>query len=376
MTDNSVKALVVDGVTLPMHSTYAFELQKVYVEDPSRTNSGTIPIFPDKFFVPYFTVSWAVISIENYKKIMKLIEKDENVVEYYDQTDNSYKTAKFYAQQPTYNKLYSMEKKYNMVLNLQIIFAGTLNDVGDITVEYNANGGIGTAKSQTGINGEEFVVNTGTTISRLNHVLSSWNTREDGFGDIYALGEVSAFSHSMTLYAQWRKLESYTLSLAYDKGAVAKDSVGNDINSVSVKYNVAIEGLPEEVIVLDPNKDNQELKDKNGNSVFTFIGWNKLAPSVGEGTYVDNGYIYDIQGDSTLYAHFDVREYTITFNSNGGTQLNPISGEYLTKISLPQPTKEGYVFAGWFTDSKLTTRFSRDTIPYENITLYAKWTEA
>lgn len=376
MTDNSVKALVVDGVTLPMHSTYAFELQKVYVEDPSRTNSGTIPIFPDKFFVPYFTVSWAVISIENYKKIMKLIEKDENVVEYYDQTDNSYKTAKFYAQQPTYNKLYSMEKKYNMVLNLQIVFAGTLNDVGDITVEYNANGGIGTARSQTGINGEEFVVNTGTTISRLNHVLYSWNTREDGFGDIYALGEVSAFSHSMTLYAQWRRLESYTLSLAYDKGNVVKDSEDNDINSISVKYDVAITGLPTEVIVLDPNKDNQELKDKDGNSVFTFIGWNKLAPSVGEGTYVDNGYIYDIQGDSTLYAHFDVREYTITFNSNAGTQFDPISGEYLTKISLPQPKKEGYAFAGWFTDSELTTRFSRDTIPYENITLYAKWTEA
>lgn len=376
MTDNLVKPLVVDGVTLPMHSTYAFELQKVYVSDPSRNNSGRVAVFPDKFFVPYFTISWAVISIENYKKIMKLIERDENIVEYYDQTDNSYKTAKFYAQQPTYNKLYSMEKRYNMVLNLQIVFAGTLNDVGDITVEYNTNGGIGTVKSQTGVNGEEFVIDAGTTISRLNYVLSSWNTMADGSGVNYNLGDIGVFTSNITLYAQWSRLESYTLSLAYGQGSIPKDKDDKDINSVPVKYNVAIQGLPEEVVVLDPNKDHYELKDKDGNPVFTFIGWNKLAPSVGEGTYVNNGDLYNIQGNSTIYAHFDVREYTITFNSNGGTQFDSISGEYLTKISLPSPKKEGYTFAGWFTDSELTTRFSRDTIPYENITLYAKWSEA
>lgn len=158
---NLVKPLKVDDELLPMHSTYAFELKKVYVEDPERTNTGAIPVFPDKFFVPYFTVTWAVLSIDNYHKIMRLIERDENRVEYYDQNVGEYKTAKFYAQQPTYNKLYSMEKKYNMVLNLQIVFAGTLNDVEDITIEYNANGGLGTITSQTGTNGEEFVTSSG-----------------------------------------------------------------------------------------------------------------------------------------------------------------------------------------------------------------------
>ena len=179
MIDNLVKALVVDGETLPMHSTYAFELKKVYVEDPERTNTGAIPVFPDKFFVPYFTVTWAVLKISDYHKIMKLIERDENVVEYYDQNSGDYKTAKFYAQQPTYNKLYSMEKQYNMVLNLQIVFAGTLNDLGEVTVEYNANGGLGSISSQSGTNGEEFVINSGATISKVNYVLESWNTQPD-----------------------------------------------------------------------------------------------------------------------------------------------------------------------------------------------------
>lgn len=129
MTNNIVKPLVVDGVTLPMHSTYAFELKKTYVKEPPRNNSGQIKNFPDKFFVPYFKVTWSVITMENYKKIMELIEADENVVEYYDSTDNSYKTARFYAQQPKYNQQYSMKQEYNWIIGLEIIFAGTLNPV-------------------------------------------------------------------------------------------------------------------------------------------------------------------------------------------------------------------------------------------------------
>lgn len=387
---NLVKALIVDGETLPMHSTYAFELKKVYVEDPERTNTGAIPVFPDKFFVPYFTVTWAVLKIADYHRIMKLIERDENVVTYYDQNSGGYKTAKFYAQQPTYNKLYSMEKQYNMVLNLQIVFAGTLNDLGEVTVEYNANGGLGSISSQSGTNGEEFVINSGATISKVNYVLESWNTQPDGSGDTYKLGDVGVFTYNMTLYAQWVKADSYTLSLSYNYGTPAKDSEGNAIESISVKYNVAIEGLPENVIVLDQNAEEEtELIDKDGNKVFTFVGWNKLAQTVGEGTYVRNGYIYDIDGSSVVYAHFDIREYTLTFDSMGGTECEPITAEYLTRISLPKPTKspekdangniiKRYTFSRWYIidkgENKVT--YAKTTMPYENLTLYAEWKEA
>ena len=40
---------------------------------------------------------------------------------------------------------------------------------------------------------------------------------------------------------------------------------------------------------------------------------------------------------------------------------------------LPNPIKEGYVFAGWYTNSQTTERFTLTHMPYENITLYAKW---
>lgn len=378
MTDNLVKPLVVDGETLPMHSAYLFELQKVYVEDPSRTNTGAIPVFPEKFFVPYFTVTWQVISVENYKKILKLTEKDENTITYYDSTDNSYKIAKFYAQQPTFQELYSLGGNYNIVRGLQIVFAGTLNDVGEIIVEYNANGGTGTIASQRGLNGEEFVVNSGATLTRSNYVLASWNTEEDGTGESFQLGQVASFTVSMTLYAQWVKAESYTLSLAYNYGEPVEDNEGNEINSIAVKYNQAISGLPTDVIVLDPNNKEQEFKDDDGNDVFTFVGWNKLSQSVGEGTYVSNGSIYDIDGNSTVYAHFDIREYTLTFDSQGGTQIDTMTAQYGATISIPKPSRNGFTFKRWYYNevnegetNQIT--FNSTVMPANNFSLIAEW---
>lgn len=215
-------------------------------------------------------------------------------------------------------------------------------------------------------------------MTRSNYVLASWNTAEDGTGDTYQLGQVASFTVSMTLYAQWVKAESYTLSLAYNYGTPAKDSEDNEINSIAVKYNQAISGLPTDVIVLDPNNKEQEFKDSDGNDVFTFVGWNKLSQSVGEGTYVSNGSIYDIDGNSTVYAHFDIREYTLTFDSQGGTQIDPMTAEYGATISLPKPSKNGFTFKRWYYNevnggetNQIT--FNSTIMPANNFSLIAEW---
>ena len=376
-----VKPLVVDGTTLPMPSDYKFELQKVYVEEPTRNNVGAIAVFPDKFFVPYFTVTWNIIRFDEYSSLMTLIKKDENVVEYYDPTDQSYKTAKFYVQQPTYNKLYTMEKHYNFVTNLQLVFAGTMNDIGDITVEYNTNGGTGTVTSQKGLSGDEYVVNSGSTIYKTNYVLDSWNTQPDGSGDKYELGSIAVLTQNLTLYAQWVAKDSYTIGLSY---GYASGNYTIDVESVSAKYNVAIEGLPTNVPVCNSGT-NDEIIDPDGNKVYTFIGWNKLSQNVGEGTYLSNGDLYPYQHDTTLYAHFDIKEYTLNYYldkediGNSSKIYSTITSEFGTTISSPMPTKENHTFAGWYyiatDDSGIQeeTKFTSTTMPYRNLNLYAKW---
>lgn len=67
--------------------------------------------------------------------------------------------------------------------------------------------------------------------------------------------------------------------------------------------------------------------------------------------------------------------YIVTFNTNGGTAVAPqtvISGETATQPAAP--TKDGYTFDGWYSDSELTTAFVFTTPITANITLYAKWT--
>ena len=69
-----------------------------------------------------------------------------------------------------------------------------------------------------------------------------------------------------------------------------------------------------------------------------------------------------------------VQAYTLSFQTNGGSTLDPITLEVGEAITLPEdPTKEGHTFDGWFTDESLATAFSLTTMPNNDVTLYAKW---
>lgn len=216
------------------------------------------------------------------------------------------------------------------------------------------------------------------TISKLNYKLDSWNTKADGTGQSIPLSSVQVYKHNMTLYAHWIEVDSYTLSLSYNYGTPAKDSEGNNIENISVRYEVPIQGLPENVIVLNPDSEiDEELIDKYGDKVFTFDGWNKLSQSVGVGSWLNNGDKYNIQGSSIAYAHFIIKKYTLTFLDKGTntTLSEPITAEYLTKISLPKPKKTGYTFSNWYyiNEDNQEVTYTRTIMPYENLTLYAKW---
>lgn len=67
--------------------------------------------------------------------------------------------------------------------------------------------------------------------------------------------------------------------------------------------------------------------------------------------------------------------FTIKLNSNGGTKLDSISARAGEKITLPTPVREGYVFAGWYTDNNFTKAFDTDAGVTGNLNLYAKWVE-
>ena len=69
----------------------------------------------------------------------------------------------------------------------------------------------------------------------------------------------------------------------------------------------------------------------------------------------------------TITAKWKVNQYTITFDTNGGSEITPITQDYGTAIAAPaDPTREGYTFIGW--DKAIPT-----TMPAENMIITAKW---
>ena len=69
--------------------------------------------------------------------------------------------------------------------------------------------------------------------------------------------------------------------------------------------------------------------------------------------------------------------YTISFNSGGGSKVDNISAAANAVIKEPSaPVREGYKFAGWYTDAGLTTAYDFSSKVTKSFTLYAKWEEA
>ena len=69
-------------------------------------------------------------------------------------------------------------------------------------------------------------------------------------------------------------------------------------------------------------------------------------------------------------------EYTVEFNTNGGSNIKEIKVKENEKISKPEdPKKEGFAFEGWYEDEEFKTQFNFDSKIKEDKTLYAKWVE-
>ena len=89
---------------------------------------------------------------------------------------------------------------------------------------------------------------------------------------------------------------------------------------------------------------------------YTFAGWTPAIPATMPAE------------NMTIKAKWTANQYTLTFDTNGGSTIAPITQDYGTAITAPaDPTKTGYTFAGW-------TPAIPATMPAENMTIKAKWT--
>ena len=156
------------------------------------------------------------------------------------------------------------------------------------------------------------------------------------------------------------KYFNVTLNITYDAYTVTFNTNGGSAVSPQI-----IKTGEHATIPTAPTKDG-----------YTFAGWYKDAGL----TTPFNFATETINADITLYAKWTQNaptSYTVTFNTNGGTAINPqtiTAGEHVTKPE--DPTKDGYTFDGWYKDAEFTTAFDfvKETINADT-TIYAKWTQ-
>ena len=81
-------------------------------------------------------------------------------------------------------------------------------------------------------------------------------------------------------------------------------------------------------------------------------------------------------GAKTFYAKWTINSYSVTFNSNDGSDIDSQTVDYGDTVAEPTaPTKNGYTFAGWYSDEGLVSAYDFSTTVTSDITLYAKWTK-
>lgn len=235
------------------------------------------------------------------------------------------------------------------------------------TISYNANGGSGAPGSQTKTHGTDLKLSS-TKPTRSGYTFVNWNTKGDGTGKSYAPGATYSTDANLTLYAIWKTNASggpvtkkYTIKFDANGGTGTTKEVVCDYGSKCTLTGNAF------------TRDGYE-----------FTGWNTKSDGNGV-SYRDGAVVKDLSSVDgsivTLYAKWkandvDVEEHVITFIHNDGTnRITVLAVDDNDTIPFIIPDRDGYEFAGWYTDVDLTKKYDFTTKVKGDITLYAKWTE-
>ena len=241
-------------------------------------------------------------------------------------------------------ELLSCENPYRLKINTTNNLSIIGKFVGEIyTIHFETNGG-DLIDDLIAEEGDPICVNP----TKNGYSFVGWYTDPScSLASYFELGDTMP-AYNGTLYAKW-SLVNYTITYHLDSR-----TTNNTSNPTT--YNV----LTETITLLDPTVSHG-----------TFVGWYTDAGFTNQITQIVNG----TTGNLDLYAKEIATIYTITFETNGGNSISPISATYGDSVVIPTPVKGNMVFVGWFTDQALTQRAYITTMPGENITLYAMWSE-
>ena len=229
-------------------------------------------------------------------------------------------------------------------------------EVTQYPVDFKLNDGTDASISQ---NNYTYTIEKGITdmptASRTGYTFVGWYENAEGTGEAWT--SVPAGTGELTLYAKWTpNVYNITYNLQGGKEVALVPS--------TFKYNVG---------ATLPTSDQMEKAN------YTFAGWTREESSTNYMTEVPaNTYAEDL----TFYAQWTPKAYTVKFETEG-TAVTELPYVYGTTVSLKKTYRNGYTFAGWYSDKALTKEVGLELSPEKvpsgigednTFTLYAKWT--
>ena len=228
---------------------------------------------------------------------------------------------------------------------LEVLNPDTLGSDGLKVVTLDLGGGkLGNSSDAIHIivkNGSAFTAPASDGLTRPDGNTGSYFMWLDGNGNSYEPGG-SVPADVTELTVQWTA-PTYTVTLHANGGTI------NNGNVTEYTYGVG---------ATLPTADDMTYTGH------TFKGWYANENLTGSPVTAIGG---TGTGNKEYWAKWEINQYTITFDTNGGSEIAPITQDYGTAITAPaDPTREGYTFMGW-------DREIPKTMPAENITLKARW---
>ena len=231
----------------------------------------------------------------------------------------------------------------------------------------------------------------GALFTRAGYTQVGWST-VDGGEKVYGFEDIYTKNEALTLYPVWNT-NKYTITFDTNGGseiAPITQDYGTKITAPAnpTRKGYTFKGWDKEIPETMP-ADNITVKAQWGINQYTITfdtnGGSEIAPITQDyGTeitapdnptrkgYTFKGWDKEIPktmpaGNITVKAQWEINQYTITFDTNGGSEIAPITQDYGTEITAPDnPTRKGYTFKGW--DKEIP-----ETMPAENITVKAQW---
>ena len=220
-------------------------------------------------------------------------------------------------------------------------------------VTYNSNGGTSSTASQT-YNATALTLPSAT---RTGYTFNGWYTAASGGEMVGNAGESYTPTAHITLYAQWTA-KTYTVTLN-TTGGTLPSGISSEF---SVIFDSKYPALPTEENMIREN--------------YKFIGWYTEASGgtkiTGDATTVSTA------NNHTLYAQWaELSQITVTYDYGYNEKVGTANCQSGDSIELPNDTRVGYTFNGWYTAASGGTKIGDGGTSYdptEDVTLYAQWT--